>query len=45
MSSLGVSFFLPYFAAPNLARFHMEILKYDMMYAYAYVYVFVYVYV
>ena len=45
MSSLGVRFFCPTLWSQNLARFHMEILKYDMMYAYAYVYVFVYVYV
>ena len=38
-------FFWPTLWSQNLARFHMEILKYDMVYTYAYVYAFVYVYV
>ena len=45
MSSLGVRFFCPTLWSQSLARFYMEILKYDMVYTYAYVYAFVYVYV
>ena len=39
------AFFCATLWSQNLARFHMEILKYDMVYTYAYVYAFVYVYV